>query len=365
MNELQYPQRGEGLKAQWGRDVVDAISFLRPAAGAGSLLSSAPGGATVRSLDGPRLRTGYVPPRPLEARWVDDVWTLSGPNLAHAGKLHFCLPPGSVTWDGEDVPFANATASVRTGHSGMNLCYFPNSQIPLSPANGGWQTVWLHVYIDNSGRRATLSTRYADEFGETLARIPVCKFAAIQDSGTGVVSHPIKQLTWGAQHFHPGDKARAFEVRAIPGGGGWKIFLPNRHHLVYWGRQYYTVDGNIQAIPGDWYELLDDAFTGSSTAAVQHVWLCLVDTGGGRRAVLSPVKLPQSVHQLCVAELSLDASGLVRQSIVGAVFICGCGNEESGYSWPSDWPSSGSSGSYSSSWPSSASGLSGAGVFTL
>ena len=128
---------------------------------------------------------------------------------------------------------------------------------------------------------------------------------------------------------------RPFEVRfdasLDSGNGGWKIYLPTSHLLLFDG-EYVAVTGGVTAIsatPG-WYE-----FTGIGLSDT-HVWL-VVTTAASQGSTTTTAAFAASagtasgsakVVNVCIAEVSYTeatsstpASVAIHQSIVGALTL--------------------------------------------
>lgn len=189
MTPIERPDAGADIRAQWGRDVADALNSLRQTAGANTLYSETPAGASVSALEAHRLEPWrYHAPKPFEARWLDGL-------NSGAGGYAFYLPANACTVDGAAVDMtANGAAAGLTGFDDWR-CY----TAVAVPAAGASATVWLEILSGGTGGTYAARLTTTPAASGVAAKMPVAALSTVEMAG--VTSHLAAQLAIGQQHF--------------------------------------------------------------------------------------------------------------------------------------------------------------------
>ena len=180
MNLPQPPNKGEPVRAELMRLVIDYLRRITPVAGPNIKVSIGPGGAKIEGTPGGEVQAEALAP------WTTRRHVTEGDSL---GQWEIWLPPGCMSVGGDCTPL-NKPASVKTGHE---------------DDKPGWYALRL---VENEGEPTRTETVEGDDGQQSTVQIR--EFSIIAHAKTSAKEYGVDALD------APARRLLYVEARKIP-----------------------------------------------------------------------------------------------------------------------------------------------------
>lgn len=188
------PNKGEPIRAEFFRQVVDYMRRITPVAGPNIKVSIGPGGAKIEGTPGGAAAVVETAPWTVRRHTTDTDTT---------GQWEIWLPPGCMSVGAECTPL-NKAASEKTGH-------------------GGDPVGWYALYLDETAGAPTRTETDVEQVTAEIREFSIIAHAKTSAKVYGVdaLDAPARRLLWVEARKTPSATELAGETNADRVSGTW------------------------------------------------------------------------------------------------------------------------------------------------